>query len=123
MTVDNPCYLCERSYDDCASSCPRIEEYRARRLVPHVDRRAAYKLRHKQRGLCVTCAQPAVPGFIQCEVHRQKDRARRARLSVARRAHDCCPLCGNALTPVGDTGLATCSDCLAYRQRYREDHL
>lgn len=51
----------------CTGCIERAQAYYARRVE-----------RRKQRGLCIRCTQPAVPGLLSCERHRASRRARRA---------------------------------------------
>ena len=119
----NPCALCSRDYQDCDTSCPRIEEYRARRQFPHIDRRLAYKHRHRMFGLCTQCSGPALPGKSTCEAHRTTSLARRHRNLDSRRAAWRCLHCGSALDAAFDGGGPVCSDCISRRRNQRRNIL
>ena len=82
-----------------------------------MDRRQAYKLRHKEAGLCIACTQKATHGNM-CRTHwmLQKIVKRRYRLKLLKRQKDAglCTGCGIPLDPDSDA-LTVCVNCASER--------
>ena len=82
-----------------------------------MDKRLAYKLRHKKLGLCTDCSRPAKPGGSQCKMHTAKYTIRTIKCIKRRLDNGLCRYCGRPLTSE-DSGFKTHNRqaCSPYRK-------
>lgn len=91
------------------SSVPKKSEYAKRQMAARDARRRA---EHQERGLCVQCDNPAVPGRVKCVACRDKGRL----WAQTRRDARLCMSCGTPLDE-DDSGRACKLCCLKRKLR------
>ena len=80
-----------------------------------MDHREKYRARHFALGLCIYCANPAVPGRLSCETCLAKDReankVKNVRYYKQYADQGRCVRCSTPLNTDSDTGMKCCLNC------------
>ena len=72
---------------------------------------AESRYKHKQKGLCIYCPQPSVPGHSRCIYHLNYSMERSKYWRKVHKDRGQCPMCGNKLHPEMDDNHISCINC------------
>ena len=75
-----------------------------------------YKEKSKRMGICITCAEPSIPGRINCVKHTQSVNLQRQRQMQKRRDENRCVTCSIPLHYQMDKGFRSCLSCREYNK-------
>ena len=94
-------YFCEE--------CGHYQAVVARAGNPDYDR--AWRQRQVERGLCLSCISPRLPGMVHCQRHREVNNLAHSKMYRLQRKLGICPRCGGAAL-YGKVHCRTCQQVL-----------